>query len=50
VAGFEAPDDSDPHEYKNLVKDPGHEKAVGELKQLLKDGWKSARPGQGGSN
>jgi uncharacterized sulfatase len=35
---------ADPHEYVNLVKDAKHAEAVKELRQLLKDGWKSAVP------
>ena len=36
--------DNDPQELKNLASDPNHAAIVEELKQLLKDGWKSALP------
>jgi uncharacterized sulfatase len=35
----------DPKEYFNLAKDPTYAATVAEMKQLLKDGWRSARPG-----
>lgn len=35
---------ADPHEYVNLVKDAKHADALKELRQLLKEGWKSAAP------
>jgi iduronate 2-sulfatase len=35
---------SDPGEYKNLVEDPAHSKTAAELKEVLRAGWKSARP------
>ena len=35
---------SDPHEYKNLIKDAGHKTTLADMKQLLKDGWKGALP------
>lgn len=35
---------TDPHEHKNLVDDPAHAKALAEMRQLLKDGWRAALP------
>jgi len=35
----------DPKEYFNLAKDAKYAGTVAEMKQLLKDGWRAARPG-----
>jgi uncharacterized sulfatase len=34
----------DPKEYFNLAKDPKYAATVAQMKQLLKDGWRAARP------
>ena len=36
--------DADPGELKNLAADPKHAGTAGELKALLKAGWKAAQP------
>lgn len=40
---------NDPHEYKNLAKDPAHAATVAEMKQRLKNGWRAALPPKGTS-
>ena len=35
---------SDPYEYTNLVTDPRHASTLKQMRQLLADGWKAARP------
>ncbi len=36
---------TDPHEWRNLVGDPKHAKAVAEMRGVLRAGWRAALPG-----